>query len=717
MSLRIEPHAEPIPGYRLIERLGGGGFGEVWKAEAPGGLFKAIKFVYGEISIDDSIVIDDPDGSRAKQERKSLCRVKTVHHPYILSLERFEIIQGQLVIVMELADKTLWDRFKECRAIGLPGIPREELLSYMEETAEALDLMNTQYQLQHLDIKPQNIFLVFNHVKVADFGLVKDLANQQNATITGGVTPVYAAPETFDGWLSRQSDQYSLAIVFQELLTGQRPFAGSSMKQLILHHLQSAPDLSLLPVADRPIVGKALSKNPDDRYTGCLEFVRLLKTPVSVKAVPTGPEARTNAPVITPTTTATPTPMDTAPNHTAGARGNAGPVKPADPNFSTEDAFNGQRPQILPPRPERLSEEGAGSGIKHPKADHGLGAPSLAGVLQPALIIGLGKLGGETLAQLRRRLVEEFGPPDAMPQLRLVAIDTDSETIQQLTTDASRPPLRSNEVLLARLQRPSHYIKSREGKMPTDKWLNPKLIYRIPREQNNAGLRALGRLALVDNFRTIAKRLEGELHAATAEDSTHDSAPTKDLGLRSRTPRVYIAASLTGNTGSGMFLDVAYLVRKLLRDQGHDEAEITGLFFVPAVRRDPGSAAALVNSFASLVELHHYSQRESLFSARYEGKDSLTESGPAFQRCILLELPESKGQAPGDNLAALTQAGDFLCRDLTTELGSAIDEQRREKRARPPCCSRSACFAFTGLATPCSRNAPAASVVSWCRAG
>src|SRR5439155_14765192 len=126
-------HAEPIPGYRLIERIGGGGFGEVWKAEAPGGMHKAIKFVYGDIEE------LGEDGQRAEQELKALSRVKTIRHPYILSLERFDIIGGQLIIVMELADKNLWDRFKECRAQGLPGIPREELLSYMEETAEALD--------------------------------------------------------------------------------------------------------------------------------------------------------------------------------------------------------------------------------------------------------------------------------------------------------------------------------------------------------------------------------------------------------------------------------------------------------------------------------------------------------------------------------------------------------------------------------------------------
>src|SRR5208337_4498143 len=108
-------------------------------------------------------------------------RVKTVRHPYILSLERYDVIDGQLIIVMELADRSLWDRFKECRAQGLPGIPRDELLSYMAEAAEALDLMNTQYQLQHLDIKPQNLFLVYQHVKVADFGLVKDLEGKQAA--------------------------------------------------------------------------------------------------------------------------------------------------------------------------------------------------------------------------------------------------------------------------------------------------------------------------------------------------------------------------------------------------------------------------------------------------------------------------------------------------------------------------------------------------------
>ena len=300
MAVRIESRAEPIPGYRLIERIGGGGFGEVWKAEAPGGLMKAIKFVFGDLQE------ASEDGVRAEQELKALSRVKTVRHPYILSLERYDIIDGQLMIVMELADRNLWDRFKECRGVGLVGIPRVELLGYLIEAAEALDLMNIEYQLQHLDIKPQNLFLVHNHVKVADFGLVKDLEGMV-ASVTGGVTPVYAAPETFDGWVSRFTDQYALAIVFQELLTGHRPFAGTNVRQLVLQHMQGTPNLSPLPEADRPIIARSLAKTPDERYPNCREMMEALRVaglepvactaPASLAATPR-PSAKVQAEVL-----------------------------------------------------------------------------------------------------------------------------------------------------------------------------------------------------------------------------------------------------------------------------------------------------------------------------------------------------------------------------------------------------------------------------------
>jgi eukaryotic-like serine/threonine-protein kinase len=694
MPVRIEPNSEPIAGYRLIERLGVGGFGEVWKCEAPGGLYKAIKIVHGELGEPDAIGDED---SRADQELKALKRVKTVHHPYILSLERFDIIDGQLMIVMELADRTLWDRFKECRSQGLPGIPRQELLGYMRETAEALDLMNDQFQLQHLDIKPQNLFLVFNHVKVADFGLVKDLGTKATATITGGVTPVYAAPETFDGWLSRFSDQYSLAIVYQELLTGQRPFGGATMRQLVLQHLQGNPDLSSLPAADRPVVTRALSKDPEGRYPNCLELVRQLQR-VSPSA-PADPAA--NAPVGESEAAG-----HTQELQTRDVRGNVlGPRSPSNPDVDLDPG----RPQVLPPRPGRpylpVSSDPLPGVEETPPVSIGnptlpalrrgaeSEAPFVPGPIQPALLIGLGGIGLRTLAQLRRRLTLEVARPNELQCIRLLAMDTDPDTLQVAAGTDPAQTLESGELLPTRLHRASHYLKPTSGKSLTDSWLNSKLLYRIPRNHNSAGLRPLGRLAFVDNVRHILRRLEAELDACSAMAAQPPLRPA--LAPRALTPRVYITACLAGNTGSGMFLDVAFATRDLLRRLGYHSAEIIGLFYLP--RGEAGSGAAgLANAYAAMTELNHFSRHP--FIARYDTGDKHTppivvqaDAAP-FVRSILFTLPRPTGAgAEAATALVLASAAEYLYRDLTTPLGPAADElrQRHVRDAMPPSVSGS----------------------------
>ncbi|HEY5315750.1 MAG TPA: serine/threonine-protein kinase, partial [Pirellulales bacterium] len=274
MPLVKEQHAEPIPGYRLIDRLGSGGFGEVWKCEAPGGLFKAIKFVYGNLNGLET------HRAQAAEELKAIQRVKTIRHPFLLSMDRVEVIAGELLIVTELADKSLYDLLQERRQAGHAGIPRSELFAYLREAAEVLDLLNFQYELQHLDVKPHNLFLVSNHVKVADFGLVSSLGSNggTGAVQIGAVTPLYASPEIFLGNISRQSDQYSLAIVYQELLTGSLPFQGKNARQLLLQHTKQEPDLSALPEGDRAVVARALSKVPAERFRTCLDFVRALRS-------------------------------------------------------------------------------------------------------------------------------------------------------------------------------------------------------------------------------------------------------------------------------------------------------------------------------------------------------------------------------------------------------------------------------------------------------
>lgn len=273
-----QPGSQPIIGYQLIQILGRGGFGEVWKCEAPGGIQKAIKFIRGNCTT--------PVGNQhqAAQEYRALKRVVGIRHPFILQMDRIEEVNGELLIVMELADRTLHELLESYKQSGYSGIPRDELLSYMAETAEALDHMNHVHGLMHLDIKPGNLFLVSGHVKVADFGLVTDLGHFNDGTQTAtqaseqlsGITPLYVAPETLQGKIHPSSDQYSLAIVYQELLTGVLPYSGRNPRQLAMQHMMAEPNLQPLPPNDIPIIAKALSKDPEKRFENCMSFLHAL---------------------------------------------------------------------------------------------------------------------------------------------------------------------------------------------------------------------------------------------------------------------------------------------------------------------------------------------------------------------------------------------------------------------------------------------------------
>jgi len=269
-----EKNTEPIPGYRLLTPLGRGGFGEVWKCLAPGGLFKAIKFVAPDSRSGLGI-----NRTKATEEWEAVERVKSVRHPFLLSVERVEIIDGELIIVMELADCSLLDLLNRRRAAGHMGIERTALLEYLGEAANVLDHMNIQHGLQHLDVKPANLFLIADHVKVADFGLVQSLTESEGAKSLslGAITARYAAPELFLNKVSSSCDQYSLAIAYQELLTGTVPFAGQNSRQLLLQHSSEPPNLEPLPKADRAVIARALSKDPQHRFNSCTELFHTLQ--------------------------------------------------------------------------------------------------------------------------------------------------------------------------------------------------------------------------------------------------------------------------------------------------------------------------------------------------------------------------------------------------------------------------------------------------------
>ena len=255
-----------VGGYVFRKRIGSGGSGEVWQATAPDGRDKAVKIIFGCLD-------ERPGGMQELAAAQS--RARSPRHEFLLALESIELIDGRVIIVTDLADGSLKDRFEECQADGLVGVPRDELMQYLFETAEALDYLERDHGLQHLDVKPENLLLLGGHIRVADFGLVKDMT-EGTSSLINGLTPKYAGPEVFDGKPSRRSDQYSLAIVFQELATGTSPFTGRTAAQLASQHLHSLPDLTPLSPLERFAVGKALSKDPALRFGSCREFVERL---------------------------------------------------------------------------------------------------------------------------------------------------------------------------------------------------------------------------------------------------------------------------------------------------------------------------------------------------------------------------------------------------------------------------------------------------------
>ena len=643
MNQPAAANVEPIPGYRLIERLGRGGYGEVWKCEAPGGMHKAIKYVFGDMEGFGS------DGQAAEQEYKSLNRVKTIRHPFILSIERFDIIDGQLLIVMELADRNLWDRFNECLLEGKQGIPHAELLRYMEEIAEALDLMNGHYQIQHLDIKPQNLFLVHNHVKVADFGLAKDLEGAR-ADVTGGVTPTYAPPEAFDGWVSRHSDQYSLAIVYQEMLTGRRPFNGANTKQLILQHLTGTPDLSSLQDHDRDAVARALSKTPTDRFPTCTDFVKALR------GQPTPPGAGNDGPTVPLAQMVTP--RSTAKKLLRGAK--------TPPLYRSAGEFNDspsrKLPSLVTPGHRTFVNLAAPVTKHRPLAPQTTGLPKSTtapaerhgdGILFPALFIGLGGCGLRTLACLQDMVHDRFNQ-DRLPNTRWLAIDTDPKAVEAFLRDGRWD---TEEVLLTRLQRPTHYLH-RESLPNVETWLPNDSLYQIPRSHLTEGNRAFGRLALCDHYQIVCHRVRTALEAFMDPEGVLQADKVTKLGFRGNAPRVFLAGSLAGGTASGMMIDLAYIVRRELRQMGFQDGQVIGMMGLPPFRPSAGHD----NARTALRELTHFENPASTFQVLFDPREQpLTDAERPFRRCHFVPAGDGGdgGRLAGERLAALLYAEAF----------------------------------------------------------
>ena len=267
---------ERIGRYEITGELGRGGMGVVYEATDPLiGRSVAVKIIHLQFR---------PDSKEAEFMRDRLFRearaAGRLFHPGIVVI--FDVGQeGDIAfIAMERVDGTTLEKTMASQR----RLKVADSLDILRQAAAALDYAH-QNGVIHRDIKPANIMLhKGTTVKVADFGIAKSLATE-HGTMAGMImgTPSYMSPEQIEAHpVSGRSDQFSLAVVAFELLSGNRPFQGDSLATLA-HLIVYGDRPSIrsvdptLPAGLDDVLQRALAKKPEQRYESCIEFVTALE--------------------------------------------------------------------------------------------------------------------------------------------------------------------------------------------------------------------------------------------------------------------------------------------------------------------------------------------------------------------------------------------------------------------------------------------------------
>lgn len=289
-NTRTEQNTDPLPphistqnlastqrrvgNYRLLRSLGRGEQSEIFLGEH--------EYFHTQVAI--KLL----DARREKHDVDTFLAQASVlvhlQHPHIVQVLDFGMEGNNAYLIMDFAP---YGSLRQRHPKGVP-LPLETITTYVTPIAEALHYIH-QHHLVHRDIKPHNMLIgAHNEILLGDFGIA--LVSESSAALDMHTydfegTVLYAAPEQLQGKPRRSSDQYALAVVTYEWLTGTLPFSGS-FDEVVYHHLFTPPpplathNCIVSPLLEHVLM-KALSKEPEQRFPHVRDFAEALEQAVS----------------------------------------------------------------------------------------------------------------------------------------------------------------------------------------------------------------------------------------------------------------------------------------------------------------------------------------------------------------------------------------------------------------------------------------------------
>jgi serine/threonine protein kinase/tetratricopeptide (TPR) repeat protein len=271
--------------YRIVEKLGEGGMGEVYRAHD--------ERLDRPVAVKVLRQLGEDEDRRERFRREARAAART-NHPHVCQIYEVGEDEGRPFLVMELLEGQSLD----ARLIQGP-LPPGEALEVMSQTLSALGELHAR-GIVHRDLKPSNLFLTAHGVKLLDFGLARHLDAQQGALTVSGLlvgTPFYMAPEQALGQpITPAVDLFTAGALLYEMLAGSRPFGGNSTPEVLYSIVNEQPAaLGGTPEIERlnAVILRALEKEPANRFPSAREMAEALRAVASGMISATATPVRT----------------------------------------------------------------------------------------------------------------------------------------------------------------------------------------------------------------------------------------------------------------------------------------------------------------------------------------------------------------------------------------------------------------------------------------